>query len=131
MTLLLPMFVLVLLAGTQADIRIVSTPDRKMGAIPCVRTCSGVDKNYAGWYNYRYGIVSKRIDMSDCDFVSQPIVTAVSGSSPGKNMQCPSLNLPDVKSGEFTLYSSSVYYTADWARRDECRVYWTATGFTC
>ena len=129
MSLLLPIFVWVLFACTQADTKIVSTPDGTMGPEPCIRTCSGADKNYYGWSN-QYGIVSKKIDMSECDFASPPVVAAVSGSGAGKDMLCPSINVPDLKSDEFTLYSSS-FYTADIVKRNKCIVYWTATGFIC
>ena len=126
---LLPMFISVLLASTQADIKIVSTPDGKMGSEPCVRTCSGVDKDYSGWYNagsYYPGKVHKYIDMSGCDFVSQPVVTAVSGNG----YLCPSFIVTYVRSDYFTLFSVSDF-TKDKMWQHQCRVYWTATGFTC
>ena len=132
MTRLLPMFVLVLLAGTQADIKILDTPDGKAGPEPCVRVCSGVDKDYSGWYDsdHNPGNVYKPINMTGCDFVSQPTVTAVSGSGVGLSNLCPSLTVTLVRSHFFYLFSVSDF-TKDKMRQHQCRVYWTATGFTC
>ena len=131
MALLLPIAVLVLLASTQADIKILSTPDEKTGPEPCIRTCSGVDKNYSRWYNSdtNPGKVFKWIDMSDCDFVSQPIVTAVSGSGASDGL-CPSFTAAYVQSNKFFLYSVTNFST-DTMKNNACRVFWTATGFTC
>ena len=36
---------------SQTDTKIVSTLDSTMGSEPGVRVCSGVDKNYFGWYD--------------------------------------------------------------------------------
>ena len=132
---LLPMFVSVLLASTQADIKIVSTPDGKMGPEPCVRVCSGVDKDYSGWTNSgaNLGKVRKTIYMSGCNFVSRPVVIAVSGSGFRNTHLCPSLTVTYVtyaSSGYFFLSSVSSI-TRDKMRLHQCRVYWTATGFIC
>ena len=128
MALLLPMLISVLLAGAQADIKIVSTPDGKIGPEPCIRTCSGVDKDYSGWHAAPYypGKVHKSIYMSGCDFVSEPVVTAVSGN----NYLCPSFTVANVHSNYFYLYSVSDS-TKGKMNQYHCRVYWTATGFTC
>ena len=126
------MLVSVLLASTQADIKILDTPDGKMGPESCFRVCSGVDKHYIGWSDSvnNPGKVYKYIDMSNCDFVSRPVVTAVSGSGVGGSNLCPSLTVPHVRSNYFHLYSVSDS-TKDKMSQYQCRVYWTATGFTC
>ena len=130
MALLLPMLISVVIASTQADIKIVSTPNGKLGPEPCIRTCSGVDKDYSGWHAAAYypGKVHKSIYMSGCDFVSEPVVTAVSGN--GNGYLCPSFTVTYVRSGYFLLYSVSDF-TKDKMSQYQCRVYWTATGFTC
>ena len=133
MALLLPIFIPVLLASTAAGwIKILDTPDGKMSPEPCVTVCSGVDKNYFEWWNSESnpGKVWKKISMSGCDFVSQPVVTAVAGSGSGKELLCPSVTVNNLNPDRFTIYSVSDY-TYEKMRRHECRIYWTATGFTC
>ena len=132
MVLLLLIFLSVLLAGTQADTKILDTPDGKLGLEPCVRVCSGVDKDYSGWENSRNnpGKVFKWIDMSGCNFVSRPIVTAVSGSGASSSNLCPSLTASKVDSDRFFVYSVP-NFTANTIINNACRVDWTATGFTC
>ena len=68
--------------------------------------------------------------MSGCDFVSEPVVTAVSGSGVDNYHLCPSLTVAYVDSDCFMLYSVSDYTSSN-IRNNQCRVYWTATGFTC
>ena len=84
MTLLI--FVSVLLASTQADIKILSTPDGKMGPEPCVRVCSGVDSDYSGWWGSgsHEGKVFKTLRFEGCDFVSVPVVTAMTTGGYGQ-----------------------------------------------
>ena len=130
----LPIFVLVLLVvSAQSEIKIVSIPDGEMGAAPCATTCAGVDKDYSGWMesNFNTGKVLKWIDMSGCDFVSSPVVTVSSecGIS-AHHIWCPSFTVAFVFNERFLLYSLSDS-TKDEMSRYQCRVYWTATGFTC
>ena len=127
---LLPMLISVVIASSQADTKIVSTPDGKMGS--CIRVCSGVDEDYSRWENSgsKFGKVWMTINMTGCDFVSQPVVTAVSGSGDSYSRLCPSLTVPHVRSDYFHLYSVSDS-TKDEMIQYHCRVYWTATGFTC
>ena len=134
MEILLPIFVSVLFVGAQADIKMVSTPDGKMGPEHCLRVCSGVDKNYYGWINSQdnRGKVLKWIDMSGCDFVSEPVVTVGSSSGDRSTMTnlCPSFTVTDGRIKEFLLNSVSDFDRYKMANR-QCRVFWTATGFTC
>ena len=129
---LLPIYVSVLLASAQADIKILNTPDGRIGPEPCVRVCSGVDKNYSGWYDSdpNPGKVYKGINMSGCDFVSEPVVTAVSGNGFNTFNLCPSFTVTYVHRDLFYLYSLSDF-TKEKMNQHQCRVYWTATGFTC
>ena len=132
MEILLPLLVSVLFASIQADIEIVSTPDGKTGPDHCVRVCSGVDKNYSGWINSQdnRGKVLKWISMIGCDFVSEPVVTVVSSSGNGSTNLCPSFTVTVVWNKEFLLKSVSDFDRYKMANR-QCRVFWTATGFTC
>ena len=132
MVLLLPMFISVLLTSTQADTKILSTPDGKMGPDPCARVCSGVDKKHTVWLDSGYypGKVNKRISMFGCEFISTPVVTVVSGGGADGYKICPSLTVADVTHSSFLLYSVSDF-TKDKIVQSKCRVYWTATGFTC
>ena len=73
-------FVLILLAGVQGDIKIVDTPDGRMGHENCARICSGVDKDYSGWGNsgFHPGKTYKWVYITDCDFISAPVITVTS-----------------------------------------------------
>ena len=130
--LLQPMMMLVLLGhGIEADTKIVSTPDGNMGPEPCVRTCSGVDNDYGRWRNSGEDPrVTKFISMSGCDFVSKPVVTAVSAGEFGSDRTCPSFSLRHVQESFFWLYSVQ-HLTEEQMREMQCSVYWTATGFIC
>ena len=132
MALLLSLLFLVLLVSTvEADIKILDTPDGKMGPEPCVRVCSGVDKEHTGWTTYN-GRVYKAIYMSGCDFVSPPVVTMVSASGVNNpNYLCPSFTVYQSLSSEYFLPISESGYTKEKMRLYQCRIYWTATGFTC
>lgn len=130
--LLVQIFVLVLSSGALADIKILDTPDGKMGPEPCVRVCSGIDRDYTGWddSSENPGEVYKWIHgMSGCGFVSAPVVT-VSGGSISSSDLCPSFTHYLVSNTEFFLYSVSGS-SRDKMINHKCEVYWTATGFTC
>ena len=132
----LTIFPVVLLAAVRAAyIKILDTPDGQKGNDPCVTVCSGVDKDYGQWtlhsnmLNPIYeAAVSKDIDISGCDFAFTPVVTAVSGSS-GVEI-CPSFTVPSVAKSSFKLVSTTTYIPA-WMSVLKCKVYWTATGYTC
>ena len=126
------MFFLVLLAGIRSDTKILDTPDRNMGPEPCIRTCTGIDRVVTGWYNsgVHLGKVYKDIDMTGCDFVSSPVVIALSGGNSNPYRVCPSFTIRNIDNNKFKLYSVSDF-TSDEMRKNECKVFWTATGFAC
>ena len=132
MALILPIFISVLFAGTLADTKILDTPDGKIGPETCVRSCSGVDKDYSRWTDSgnNPGKVYKWIDMSGCEFVSQPVITVTSGQGTENDGLCPSFTAAYVQSKKFFLYSVT-NFRADTMKNNACRVFWTATGFTC
>ena len=124
----LPILALILLSIVLGDIKILNTLDGKLGSEPCTRICSGVDKDYTGWRaSFNRGKVWKTVEITGCDFISTPIVTAVSGSH---NKVCPSFTVPVVVSNNFKLYTVEDY-TADKMAADKCKVFWTAVGFVC
>ena len=127
---LIPMILLILIASSQADIKILSVPNGRLGPEPCVRVCSGFDKDYSTWYNSRDnpGKVVKLIEIHDCGFVSPPVITAVSGGK--STWLCPSFTVQFLYSSSFYLFSVSEF-TRDEMMKNNCNVYWTATGFTC
>ena len=133
---LLQMFVLVLIAGLHADMKILSTPDGKIGPEPCVRVCFGVFMDFRAWFDSdanpgKVGTNWNSISMSDCDFVSAPIVTAVSSSGHDSGYGlCPSLTVTVTRSSFFRIYSASDF-TRDKIIQNQCKIYWTASGFTC
>ena len=132
MVLLLPIFITVLLAGTVADTKILSIPDGKLGPEPCIRTCTGVDKDYSGWVDDSRivsGTVLKSILIDDCDFVSPPVVTV---TTKGANVysRCPSVHLIYTWGHLFQVRSVSKF-TKRGMISNKCDIHWTATGFIC
>ena len=132
MKLLLAFFFLVIVGLVDADLKILKTPDGRDGPQSCVRVCSGVDTMYGEWNDSinNPGKVWKHISVSDCDFKSKPVVTAVSGGGVEDTKLCPSFTVPYVQNSFFKLYSVSGI-NAELMLQNQCRVYWTATGFTC
>ena len=141
----LTIFVLILLAGVQGDIKILNTPDGIIRPEPCARICSGVEKEYSGWslgtgdsFSHR---VYKDVYMSDCDFISPAVITVTSRSA---YWPCPTFSIWRVYNNRFTLFTvpdlppeieSHRYIPRNllpvWMERNQCSIYWTAVGFVC
>ena len=124
-------FVLILLAGVQGDIKIVNTLSGRLGHEPCARICSGVDQDYKRWGDSTAspGKTYKNIYMTDCDFISAPVIT-VTSLGVSDYYLCPTFTIAYVYNNRFRLYSVPDF-TADKMRRYLCVIYWTAVGFVC
>ena len=128
----LTIFVLILLAGVQGDIKILSTPSGTLGHEPCARICSGVDTDYRGWKDSHasHGKTYKYVWMSDCDFISTPVITVTSRSVTNSRL-CPTFTISyNVWRYKFRLHSVPDF-TADKMARYQCGILWTAVGFVC
>ena len=131
MRIFLSLLTLTLVISTlQFDVKIVSSPDRAPHPAPCTLICSGED-SALDWTDSRWlsGKVHKYIDMSDCGFVSPPVVTV---SSRGSYGVCPSLfmEMSTLSSDDFVVFSVEDSHARD-AIRNQCFVHWIATGYNC
>ena len=126
---------LVLVPAVQGELKILDTPDGKTGPAPCALTCSGVgrwnDTDPYCWLNsgYHPAKVYRHVDIRGCNFVSAPVVTTTTGSISFTGL-CPSVTVTFVNSKQFNVYSVEDV-RASKMLRDECSVYWTATGYNC
>ena len=127
----LTIFALFLLAGVQGDIKILDTPDGTMGHETCARICSGVDKEYTRWSDSRAspGKTYNYVYMSDCEFISPPVVTVTSRGVSDSRL-CPPVTISKVYSWRIFIYSVPDF-TADKMREHQCSIFWTAVGFVC
>ena len=80
--LLLLMSLSLSLSLVHSDQKILSVPAGEPGPAPCARTCSGVGSHIQkGEYEWKHddqaAKMTKVVDMSECEFVSTPVVTAV------------------------------------------------------
>ena len=131
----LPILVLFIVTVVQGDTKMLNTPHGKPGthSDACSRVCSGVDDNAYNWENSDYmdTKVRKYIDMADCQFVSEPVVTAISYDWEGfGDKVCPSKTVTEVSKNSFMLYSVEEF-TAEEMGVSHCWVFWIATGFVC
>ena len=120
----------VLTTTLQSHLKIISTPDGTGGPAPCALTCSGVARHNETWQHWNTGHVYRRVDMSGCQFVSEPVVmVTVRGY-----LECPGA----VKVWNCQRKWNHVVYlltddatTPEVMSKRKCDVYWTATGFQC
>lgn len=125
---------LFLISPTLADLKILSLPWYNNGPEPCARTCSGVSKYDDAdepWQSQVSGISNtgrpvKIVDISGCNFVSNPVVTTTVYGLP----DCPNVKVTSVRIDKF--YAMSVEKTTTgYLKSNYCWVSWTANGFTC
>ena len=124
------MLTLTLVSVVLGDLVILSTPDGIDHPVPCVRTCSGV----GGKFNWKdsevfHGKVFNVVNITDCSFVSTPVVTVSTRSLRGD--LCPSVSfMAYLKTTWFYVYSVE-NTTATQVKNNECVIHWIATGYTC
>merc|ERR1711937_193868 len=101
---LLCCLVLILVSSGLGDLKIVRLDNnRKVGDPPCARTCSGVgmsgDTGSFSWmWWHSKGKAYKYSDMSECNFVSPPIVSATM-----RGDHCPAIVLGTVTNSQFAV----------------------------
>ena len=118
-----------LVVTLQLDLKIVSSPDKIPHPAPCALICSGED-SALDWIDSTWlpGKVQKYIDMSDCGFVSPPVVSV---SSRGIYGVCPLfMEMTTLSMDDFVVFSVEDWYAED-AIRNQCFVHWIATGYNC
>ena len=128
--------VLVMRCTLQTNIKILDTPNGEKHPEPCALICSGISRHddtthswsYLGWRNWKLG---KRVDVSECGFVSDPVITAttrVSQTGNGKN--CPSVTTEQLWMPNLFYAISTGEYTVEDASK-QCDIHWIATGYIC
>ena len=127
-----------LAAPSLSEQKILSLPnDGKPGPQPCTLTCSGVTRyeEIEGDYGYQTWIGDSRqsyryVDLSDCGFVSAPVVTATLSGPVADAKRCPPVYIA------YTLKSLFIVVTTEDISpsqmiNNKCDVYWTANGYNC
>ena len=116
------------------ELKILDTPDGGTGPAPCALICSGVGK-YDGTGLYKWGSFHltptkayKNVDMSGCDFVAPPVVTATVKSKWWS--LCPSISGGYTNGSWFQVHTVEDA-TPDEMRRKKCSIHWIATGYNC
>ena len=128
------MLTLTLVPVVLGDLVILSTPDGTDHPAPCVRTCSGVE----GWNNDNWkdssafpGKVVNNVIITDCGFVSPPVVTVSTRSQRQCGDVCPSVAVMWKLTKLWFFVYSVENTTATKVNTSECEVHWIATGYTC
>ena len=124
--------VLVMRFTLQTNIKILDTPDGEKHPEPCALICSGISRHDDnGWYYMTNDKVYKEVDMSGCNFVSQPVVTVTTRDVYDTNdYVCPAFITEDQSKGSFYVLSVQEISTKEVVIR-RCDMHWIATGFNC
>ena len=126
---------LVMVCTLQSSLKILDTPDGKEHPEPCALVCTGISKHddpdtswtYLGWRNWKLG---KLVDMSECKFVSKPVVTATTRVAHTGGEICPSVITEQMWiSSQF--YALSVEEMTVEKANKLCDIHWVATGYSC
>ena len=124
----------------QTSLKILNTPDQPTGHTGDCRKpllCSGVSLHFStihpvySWWDSTFyrGRVAKRVDMSECGFVSNAVVTATARTRKGSAGTCPAIYTSRVNVREFNVYSVEEL-SAKEIGKVNCDVHWIATGYT-
>ena len=135
LNMLLILMIAVLAApAMSSELKILDSPDGRIGPAPCALTCSGIGRwNVSEPFSYSWtisgdfpGKAYKLVSLKDCSFVSPPVVTAtVKGPGP-----CPLVRMRGVLRTYFSVYTVEDV-TLDAVKDNECDVHWIATGYNC
>jgi hypothetical protein len=110
------------------DIKILNLPDSQRGPEPCARTCAGFTKYWGGWRSA--GVRSyKTIDISECNFVTAPVVTVTIGGG-NRDADYSPIRIWGVTSTRLSVLTLD-RKSPDYVNRSVCYVHWIAVGFTC
>ena len=129
------MIAMMVAPALSSELKILDDPGGSTRPAPCALTCSGISRwdeaDKTGKYEWKYsgeyeGKVYKIVEMSDCKFVSPPVITATTG---GKEL-CPSISLRHIWESQFYVYSVEDT-THDRMKTNKCYVHWSAFGYNC
>ena len=129
------MMVLMVSCTLQGNLKILDTPDGETHPEPCVLVCSGIsrhDDDYS-WSNPGFGLKTayKAVDMSKCNFVSEPVVVATTRDVFDTNKYaCPSFITENDGKDRFYVISKQ-NITPYNANKWQCDIHWVATGYSC
>ena len=120
------------------ELKILDIPGGNNHPEPCGLVCSGIarhDDNTHPWKELpNLKSVYKVIDISECNFVSQPVVSVTTRDIWDTNsVMCPAFITENVGSSTSQFYILSVGrdITAAEAVNRRCEAHWIATGYTC
>ena len=125
------------LQTSQTSLKILNTPDQSTGDCRKPLLCSGVSLHFStihpvySWWDSTFyrGRVAKRVDMSECGFASNAVVTATARTRKGSAGTCPAIYTSRVNVREFNVYSVEEL-SAKEIGKVNCDVHWIATGYT-
>ena len=120
------------------ELKILDIPGGNNHPEPCGLVCSGIarhDDNTHPWKELpNLKSVYKVVDISECNFVSQPVVSVTTRDIWDTNtVMCPAFITENVGSSTSKFYILSVGrdITAAEAVGWRCEAHWIATGYTC
>ena len=131
----------ILIAVSRQDHLILSLDDAALGPAPCARTCAGTTRG-SGWTSYSPGYVFTTVDITECGFVSTPVITTtLKGSNDFVSLITGTSSVYQVKRSSFGIrlegYVTTAHYswtskiTQSYAEACHWRINWFASGFTC
>ena len=132
------LFIVTLTSPTLAsELKILNTPDGTSGPPPCALTCTGVlHYNETGdhrWVDILTGQAGKSGDISECGFVSTPVVVASTHGPYGGQRaidRCPSVYISTVDKKKFWVFTVGTVKAKQVTGR-HCDVNWVANGYSC
>ena len=132
---ILPLLLTMMVAPTlQSPLTILDTPDGGTHPAPCALTCSGIGRWDATRKNRwmdstaRPGKSYKRVYISGCNFVSDPVLTLTTISpQPGV---CPSVTVSGIYSDYFSVFTVEDSTAAE-MKSKKCNIHWIAVGYNC
>ena len=127
--------VMLITSTLTAELKILNLPEGDTGPPPCALTCSGISKHdqiNGGLWKKLNGQAIKNITISECGFVSAPVITAtVRGPWEGLPIyRCTAIYIKDVSEAEFSVLTADDVGSLQMAS-NRCDVYWVANGFNC
>ena len=120
----------------QVELKILDMPGGNNHPEPCGLVCSGIarhDDSSHRWVNlYSLRSVYKVVDISECNFVSQPVVTVTTQDIYDTNsVMCPAFITENMGSSSFYILSVGRDINAAQAVSWRCEAHWIAIGYTC
>ena len=115
-----------LLPASGVNLSILRMSDGRTYPEPCAVICSGVESNWRHSNNFP-GKLYMKVDMSDCNFVSTPIITATADLSFSTAFNAGGVVIRQRIQKSFYAYVDGDMNDA----ANGLEMMWTATGYNC